>query len=108
MGDRSRSEVYTLLLAFLEARGLSLQKYGSAERGLSQSDAEEFLKLLQTHRVNLLGIEPWRKDGERYRLDSVGVWCPEETTTMEARVVEARRYLKQANLKSNDVVAVQF
>src|SRR3546814_868966 len=107
MGNRSHSELYTRLLAFLEQRGLSLESEGCAERGLSHANAVEFLELLQRHSVPVLGFDVWRRNGTRYSIDHAAIWyspSPGAATDCNAALTA----LKRAAPGPDDAVTIQF
>ena len=74
MGDQSQIPIYAPLFDYLERNGVHLFASGSADRGLLLRSALEFLALLESRNVQVLGIEPWRKEGGGYRCDALGPW----------------------------------
>lgn len=108
MSDRSQMATYAPLMKLLEVRGYDLRAFGSAERGLSYSDALEFIALLERSHVQLLGFEPWRHSAGQYKIESLGVWVPEESEGKDSSYTQARRCLEHLRMKEKDVVTVQF
>jgi hypothetical protein len=107
MGDHSKSTLYSMLLAYLEERGVDLSSGGSAERGLYRQDAIGFIELLSQNGVRPLGIEPWRKISGRYRIDSFGVWAS-NSEDPRACSSEAKRIIEGLCLGERDVITIQF
>ena len=107
MGDRSNSELYTMLLSFLEQRGQSLQSEGCAEHGLSYPDAVEFIALLERNLVPVLGFDVWRRMGARYSIDHTAIWYSPVPGVRED-YVSALAALSRTAPGAEDVVAIQF
>lgn len=105
MGDQSQIPTYAPLFNYLEQNGVDLSDAGSSERGLPLGRALEFLKLLESRDVQILGIEPWRKEGPRYRCDALGVW---ESSDDADAIEQAREHLYRLELQAHDVVTVQY
>ncbi len=105
MGDSSHSELYTSLLAFLEQYGL-LALEGVAERGMPGNRALEFIALLESHRVPIYGLEVWRNQPTGYSIDLPWIWASRAGNDHD--YANARAWLSQAALQSQDLVAVQF
>ena len=107
MGDRSKSTLYSTLLAYLQERGVDLRSGGSAERGLHLEDAIGFIELLSQNGVRPLGIEPWGGMSGRYRIDSLGVW---ESNSEDPQVCnsEAKQVIERLRLGERDVITIQF
>ena len=107
MGDRSKSALYSTLLAYIAERGVDLSSSGSAERGLHFQDAVGFIELLSQSGVRPLGIEPWREISGHYRIDSLGVWAS-SLDDVEACNSEAKRVIECLRLGEHDVITIQF
>ena len=107
MGDRSKLQLYTMLLDFPGQHGHSLQSEGCAERGLSSENALEFIQLLESHSVALLGFDIWRRVGNRYRVDVSEIWYA-PTPQVAGSYKDARSSLLRATLGPEDLVAIQF
>ena len=96
-----------MLLTFLQQRGHSLESEGCAELGLSYSDALEFLNLLESYSVALLGFDVWRHRGSRYGVDHAAIWY--SSTPAKAKDYNAARSaLRTAEPSPHDLVAIQF
>jgi len=107
MGDRSHSQLYTELLAFLQQHGLSLESEGFAETGLHEADLWDFLALLERRSVPLLGFDVWRRRGSRLAVDHAFAWAAPALSAQE-NYATARKLLHAAVLHHEDVVVVQF
>ena len=107
MGNPSHVKLYSMLLAFLQERGHSLLESGTSERGLSVQDTKEFLELLLTNHVSLLGIELWRKSNSRYSLKGQEAWVPVHTNAQDTHE-DALHYLGTIGVGPYDVLTVQF
>jgi hypothetical protein len=107
MGDRSKSAVYSLLLAYLDERGVDLSLDGSTESGLHMHDAISFVELLSQNGVRVLGIEPWRRVSGHYRIESLGVWAS-DSADPEACNSNAKQVVEGLCLGAHDVVTIQF
>jgi hypothetical protein len=105
MGDRSQIPTYAPLLNYLEQNGVDLSAAGSAERGLPLASALEFLKLLEDRNVQVLGVEPWRRERASYRCDALGVLA---TTGGADTAEQARQHLFHLKLQADDLVSVQY
>lgn len=107
MGDRSKSTLYSVLLAYLDERGVDLSPGGCAERGLHLQDAIGFIELLSQNGVRPLGIEPWREISGHYRIDSIGVWAS-NVEDPQACNSEAKRVIEHLHLGERDVITIQY
>ena len=105
MGDKSQIPIYAPLFNYLEQNGVDLSASGSAERGLSLGRALEFLEMLESRDVRVLGIEPWRKEGSAHRCDASGVW---EFSSDADTIEQVRQYLYRLELQAHDLVTVQY
>jgi|SRR6478672_223728 len=105
MGDRSHSELYTSLLAFLEQHGLPALE-GVSERGMPLERALEFIALLESHQVPIYGLEVWRRESDGYGIDLPWIWASRSGKNHD--YVQAQAWLRQAAPQSQDLVAVQF
>ena len=105
MTDRSHTELYSNLLAFVEEYGHAALD-GVAERGMPASRALEFMALLEAHRLPLYGLEVWRNCPGGYDLDVSSIWyC---SSGLHHQYSEAREGLRLAQPTPADLVAVQF
>ena len=95
-----------MLLGFLEQHGNSLESESVAELGLSRSKALEFMDLLESSGVPLLGHEVWRRVGSRYDLDVTTIWYSESSPHQDYE--SARIALRAASVGPDDVITVQF
>ena len=107
MGDQSHSQLYTDLLGFLNAHGVSLESEGCAETGLFNQDLWTFLALLERNSVTLLGFDVWRSRGVRRNIDHAFAWASRAGGGPQD-YAEARSLLRAAVLLPEDVVVVQF
>lgn len=80
MGNRTQIPTHMPLFEYLQRNGIVLSEWGSSERGLALAHALEFVELLASFEVRVLGMEPWRKEGLAYRCDSQWVWEPANNT----------------------------
>jgi hypothetical protein len=108
MGDRSRVNLYSELLGFLESRGRSLSEFGSHERGLDIQDAKAFLHLLSSNDVPVLGIEVWRSANGWLAVDGWETWYSIKGESIRDNHLSASRYLAGIKVGANDVLAIQF
>jgi hypothetical protein len=107
MGDRSKSVVFSLLVAYLDERGVDLSLEGSAQSGLHMQEAVSFVELLSQNGLRVLGIEPWRRVSGHYRIESLGVWAS-DSADPEACNSKAKQVLEGLCLGAHDVVTIQF
>ena len=105
MGDRSKSAIYTELLAFMEQHGVSLGDAGVSYRGLDQDAALEFLALLARHNVVPLGLDVWRHTPRGYSMESLAGWACSSSGTAHK---EAHGVVAAARLGPRDVVSFQY
>jgi hypothetical protein len=94
MGDRSRVNLYSELLGFLESRGRSLSK--------------AFLHLLSSNDVPVLGIEVWRSANGWLAVDGWETWYSIKGESIRDNHLSASRYLAGIKVGANDVLAIQF
>ena len=92
---------------YLRAHGVSLEKFGSFEKGLSRTQAETFLDLLRASDKDVLGIEVWRNNASRFHIESLNGWYSVGTDIAE-HFYSAREFLNLELLKDDDVVTIQF
>lgn len=92
---------------YLEAYGTSLVEHGSAERALGRDAAIDFVRMLQAQEKYPLGIEVWRKVGERWKIDSLGGWFVDDLTPEDA-AIDAIRFLCRSELMEDVIFTVQF
>lgn len=102
--ERKRLE----LLAFMKERGHSLAQFGSAEYGLDVLDAIEFIGLIKTAGLSVLGIEKWTKSKDSYSLASLDGWISDLDDDVESNSVSATTYLKGCLKGPPALYTVQF
>jgi hypothetical protein len=93
--------------AFLETRGVSLMQFGSAEFAISRADAILFLDLLDGMGKKPLGMETWRRLGEKFTVDSLGGWYSNKSTTRD-NLKSAKEFLCNELIADNNFVTIQF
>jgi hypothetical protein len=103
MSDSSCGE----LNAFLINNGFSLADYGSSEFGLNRADSIAFLELLFKNMRTPLGIEVWRRHGNRFVIDSLGGWyC--ESFELNTAIKSAKEFLTSSIFSDDDLMTIQF
>lgn len=95
------------LSTFLKTRGVPLTDYGSAEFGVSRSDAIDFMELLCETGKHPLGIEVWRQLGNKFKIDSLGGWYSDGVDIEEDRNA-AKDFIRNAELADDDLLTIQF
>lgn len=104
---RQELQKFSFLWSFLQEKGCSLQKFGSAEMGLHKGDAIQIIDMLFASSVRILGIEVWREVTSGYEIDSLAGWYA-SISGIEANHLDAKQFIVSCNLKPNDVVTIQF
>ena len=103
----SNLDINRSLNAFLENRGMPLMQFGSAEFAISRDDAISFLDLLAGAGKKPLGMEMWRRLGEKFTIDSLGGWYS-TGSDIEENLKSAKEFLCNEMFADNDFVTVQF
>lgn len=96
------------LWTFMQDRGYSLAKFGSAEYGLNIIDAIEFIGLIEGAGLGVLGIEKWVELKNGYSLSSIDGWISDSYADSESNNVSARAYLVECLKSSPALYAIQF
>ncbi len=94
-----------MLLAFLEQHGRHVLP-GVSERGMPPAQAMEFVELLESHQVPLLGLEVWRSTANGYSIDLPWIWASGASCAHD--YAGAHSWLQRAEPDPKDLVAVQF
>ena len=94
------------LNTFLKTQGVWLMDYGSAEFGVSRNDAIFFIDLLNKTGQNPLGIEIWRRRGDKFVIDSLGGWYS-EGSDIEENLHAAKDFIRNVILADDDLLTIQ-
>jgi hypothetical protein len=95
------------LNTFLETRGMPLMQFGSAEFAISRADAISFLDLLAGASKKPIGMEMWRRLGDKFIIDSLGGWYS-NGSDIEENLKSAKDFICNELLADNDFVTIQF
>lgn len=95
------------LSSFLQSHGVCLMDYGSAEFGVSRNNAINFVELLNENGIYPLGIEIWKRYGDKYNIDSLGGWYS-IGTNLEANRAAAIDFLRKSIMSDNDLLTIQY
>lgn len=91
---------------YLRNRGTSLQEFGSAEFAIDRANAIHLLDLMDDGTLKISGIEVWKREGEKCKIDSLGGWHSSDIT-VEAATLSARKFLLE-QVHADELVTLQF
>jgi|GEM_PF-5799489 len=100
-------EVDLILNKFLMEHGIHLEQFGSAEYGLSKSNALDFIKLVRINNRCVLGIEVWNLIQNKYVIYSLGGWYCKSTNIINC-YDDAMEFIMTEHFESNALVTIQF
>lgn len=92
---------------FMNTHGRSLEEYGSLERAYTKEEAILFIQLIRKLDGSILGLDFWRKEGQRYRLDSLASWAADESDS-QGSYAEAINTIETMRLSDEDLFTLQF
>lgn len=92
---------------FLSEHGISLMSEGSADKGVNRQQAYDLLTLLKDNGILPLGIEVWRKDGNRWRIDSAGGWFADDLQFGDI-ATDALKFVSEISDAEQAIFTIQF
>ncbi len=97
---------YRLLNDYLALHGVPLAQSGSSELAIAKCDAFRFLDLMEEHNKFALGIEVWRRNAEKFVIDSLGGWYS-DASGLKANI-EAAKFFLNKHVLEDEFVTIQF
>ncbi len=97
------------IFAFMESHGISLKDSGSAERGFTQAEVLDLLRILGGKNMKPIGLEVWhrRADG-RFNMDSLAGWVSVSSSDSETLFVEVKEVIMAESEKKSSIFTLQF
>jgi hypothetical protein len=97
------------LSIFMKNHGVDLTNCGSAEKGLTQTEALNLLNILGNYNMKPLGLEVWHLcENGRYQIDSLAGWASDETLDSAVLFAEIKQIIESENKKKRSIFTLQF